>query len=219
MSLSMKARLIIIVLAATTASLAGAEDLRGPETFSSLSDPSERARAVRGGGSRPAASALPELPPGRRAADAGRRPSSAFPAGGPRFRRQGGRRHALHDLPPECELRAVGSSRTSAVACRAEVDGMADQVAGSDLRADQGPAAQRRQDAGGDPRAHGARLAGRLGVDTRRKPRARARHAGTAGRVDRRVDSVWCHLPRILTTDAGVRHPLLERGALTWRSR
>ena len=42
----MKASLIIIVLAATTASLAGAEDLRGPDTFSSLSDPSERARAL-----------------------------------------------------------------------------------------------------------------------------------------------------------------------------
>ena len=46
MSLSMKARLITIVLAATTASLAGAEDLRGPDTFSSLSNPSERARAL-----------------------------------------------------------------------------------------------------------------------------------------------------------------------------
>jgi hypothetical protein len=42
----MKASLIIIVLAATTASLAGAEDLRGPDTFSSLSNPSERARAL-----------------------------------------------------------------------------------------------------------------------------------------------------------------------------
>src|ERR1700674_2862982 len=44
--LAMKASLIIIVLAATTASLAGAEDLRGPDTFSSLSNPSERARAL-----------------------------------------------------------------------------------------------------------------------------------------------------------------------------
>ena len=43
---SVKARLIIIVLAATAASLAGAEDLRGPDAFSSLSDPSERARAL-----------------------------------------------------------------------------------------------------------------------------------------------------------------------------
>src|ERR1700676_5303703 len=96
---------------------------------------------------------------------------------------------------------------------------MADRIAGSDLRADQGPAAQRRQDARGDPRAHGARLAGRLGLDARRKPRARARHAGTAGRVDRRVDSVWCRLPGVLTTAAGVWHPLLEQGAFTWRSR
>ena len=46
MSLSIKAGLIVIVLAATTASLAGAEDLRGPDTFSSLSNPSERARAL-----------------------------------------------------------------------------------------------------------------------------------------------------------------------------
>jgi hypothetical protein len=46
MSLSMKARLSIIVLAATTASLAGAEDLRGPDTFLSLTNPSERARAL-----------------------------------------------------------------------------------------------------------------------------------------------------------------------------
>jgi hypothetical protein len=46
MSLSMKARLIIIVLTATTASLARGEDLRAPDTFSSLSNPSERARAL-----------------------------------------------------------------------------------------------------------------------------------------------------------------------------
>jgi hypothetical protein len=46
MSLSVKARLIIIVLAATTAPLASAADLRAPDTFSSLSDPSERARAL-----------------------------------------------------------------------------------------------------------------------------------------------------------------------------
>ena len=46
MSSSVKARLIIIVLVATTASLACAEDLRAPDTFSSLSDPSERARAL-----------------------------------------------------------------------------------------------------------------------------------------------------------------------------
>ncbi len=45
MSLSMKAR-VIIALAATTASYASAEDLRAPDTFSSLSDPSERARAL-----------------------------------------------------------------------------------------------------------------------------------------------------------------------------
>ncbi len=38
----MKASLIIIVLAAANASLAGAEDLRGSDTFSSLSNPSER---------------------------------------------------------------------------------------------------------------------------------------------------------------------------------
>ena len=46
MSSSVKARLIIMVLVATTASLACAEDLRAPDTFSSLSDPSERARAL-----------------------------------------------------------------------------------------------------------------------------------------------------------------------------
>src|ERR1700682_459770 len=170
-------------------------------------------RAVRRGRSGPPASALPELPPGRRAADAAQRQSSAFPAGGPRPRRQGRHRLALHDLPPECELRALARSRASAVACRAEVDGMADEIAGSDLRADQGSAAQRRQDARGDPRAHGARLAGRLGVDARRKPRARAWHAGAARRVDRRVDRVRRRLPRILTTDAAFAASLLERGA------
>src|ERR1700687_5987736 len=46
MSISVKARLIIIVLGATTASLVGAEDLRGPETFSSISNQSERSRAL-----------------------------------------------------------------------------------------------------------------------------------------------------------------------------
>jgi len=46
MSLSMKARLIIIVLAAATASLVGAEDLRAPETFTSIANQSERSRAL-----------------------------------------------------------------------------------------------------------------------------------------------------------------------------
>ena len=46
MSLSMKARLIIIVLAAATASLAGAEDLRGPETFAPIANQTERSRAL-----------------------------------------------------------------------------------------------------------------------------------------------------------------------------
>ena len=43
MSLSAKTPLVIIVLAST---LAGAEDLRAPDTFASLSNPSERARAL-----------------------------------------------------------------------------------------------------------------------------------------------------------------------------
>src|SRR6202171_4855852 len=46
MSISVKARLIIIVLAGTAASLAGADDLRGPETFSSIADRTERSRAL-----------------------------------------------------------------------------------------------------------------------------------------------------------------------------
>src|SRR6202171_5368329 len=43
---SVKARLIIIVLAGSAASLAGAEDLRGPETFASITNQSERSRAL-----------------------------------------------------------------------------------------------------------------------------------------------------------------------------
>ena len=43
---SLKALLIIIVLAGTAASLARAEDLRGPETFSSIVNRSERSRAL-----------------------------------------------------------------------------------------------------------------------------------------------------------------------------
>ena len=46
MSSSVKARLIIIALAGTAASLAGADDLRGPETFSSIANQSERSRAL-----------------------------------------------------------------------------------------------------------------------------------------------------------------------------
>ena len=43
---SMKARLIIIVLAGTAASLAAADDLRGPETFASIANQAERSRAL-----------------------------------------------------------------------------------------------------------------------------------------------------------------------------
>jgi hypothetical protein len=43
---SVKARLIIIVLAGTAGSLACAEDLRGPETFASITNQSERSRAL-----------------------------------------------------------------------------------------------------------------------------------------------------------------------------
>jgi hypothetical protein len=46
MSSSLHARLIIIVLASTAGSLAGAQDLRAPETFSSITNPSERSRAL-----------------------------------------------------------------------------------------------------------------------------------------------------------------------------
>ena len=46
MSSSVKARLIIIVLAGTAGSLAAAEDLRGPETFASITNQSERSRAL-----------------------------------------------------------------------------------------------------------------------------------------------------------------------------
>jgi len=48
MSLSMKRRLVMVVLAGTACSLAGAsaEDLRPPETFSSITNPSERSRAL-----------------------------------------------------------------------------------------------------------------------------------------------------------------------------
>jgi hypothetical protein len=41
-----KARLIIIVVAGSAAFLAGAEDLRGPETFASITNQSERSRAL-----------------------------------------------------------------------------------------------------------------------------------------------------------------------------
>src|SRR3977135_984851 len=46
MSSSVKASLVILALSSTAGSLAGAEDLRGPETFSSITNPSERSRAM-----------------------------------------------------------------------------------------------------------------------------------------------------------------------------
>jgi hypothetical protein len=42
----MKARLVLIVLAGTAGSLAGADDLRGPETFASITNQAERSRAL-----------------------------------------------------------------------------------------------------------------------------------------------------------------------------
>jgi len=86
MSFSMKARLIIIVLFGHHASLAGSRgSATRPTLFRRSVDPSEpRARVCSW---RPVASCsirVAGLPPGRRATDAGRRPSSPFPAGGPR---------------------------------------------------------------------------------------------------------------------------------------
>jgi hypothetical protein len=46
MRLSIKTLMFVFVLAGTTASFAVAEDLRAPDTFSSIGDPSERARAL-----------------------------------------------------------------------------------------------------------------------------------------------------------------------------
>jgi len=43
---TMKARLILIVVAGTFGPLAGAEDLRLPESFSSIADRIERSRAL-----------------------------------------------------------------------------------------------------------------------------------------------------------------------------
>jgi hypothetical protein len=46
MSSPLKAGLIVIMLAGTAGSLAAAEDLRAPESFSSITNPSERSRAL-----------------------------------------------------------------------------------------------------------------------------------------------------------------------------
>jgi len=46
MSASAKARLVVIVLASAAGSLAGADDLRAPETFSPITNQSERSRAL-----------------------------------------------------------------------------------------------------------------------------------------------------------------------------
>src|SRR5438045_5356045 len=46
MSSSMKAPLIVMVLAGTFGPLVGAEELRGPESFSSIADRTERSRAL-----------------------------------------------------------------------------------------------------------------------------------------------------------------------------
>jgi hypothetical protein len=43
---SMKTRLIVVVLAGTSGALAGAEGLRGPESFSPIADRAERSRAL-----------------------------------------------------------------------------------------------------------------------------------------------------------------------------
>jgi len=89
-----------------------------------------------------------------------------------------GRSRCLPDLHQKCKLRAVGRSRSSSVACRTEVDGMADQIAGQICENRSRTRSAMRQDAFGHPGAHGARLIGGLGMDTWRRSRTRARLAG-----------------------------------------
>jgi hypothetical protein len=209
---SVKAWLIIIVLAGTAGSLAGAEDLRGPETFSSITNPSERSRALFVEAGR-----VIQHPRCLNCHPVGERPTQG------------------NDSHPHSPLVVRGPDDKGAIAMRcttchqdanyepSRVPGhplwhvapksMAWQTKSLGQICEQIKDPRRNGGARGDPRAHGARLAGGLGLDARRKPRARARHASAARRVDRRVDRVRSRLPRILTTAAPAQHPSPIRGA------
>ena len=128
MASSVQIRLLFGLLAVASASFAFAQDLRAPETFSSITNTAERSRALFAEAGR-----VLQHPRCLNCHPVGERPTQGNDCHphSPLVVRgaddKGAIGHALHDLPPGCELRAVGRAGTSALACRAEVDGMADR--------------------------------------------------------------------------------------------
>ena len=88
--------------------------------------------------------------------------------------------------------RAPGPSRMAPSAHR---DGVGRQVAGRDLRADQGPQAQRRQVDGRPRSSHGRRFACRMGLASRRRPHAGARDTGRVRCPHQGLGRYWCRVP------------------------
>ena len=100
------------------------------------------------------------------------------------------------DLPRQGQLRCCWYPRPPTLASRTDRNGMGRPVAGCDLRADQGPPAQRRQNGAADRRPHGARLAGRLGLASGRPPRAGARHPGGVRSAHAGMGKDWAPIVR-----------------------
>src|SRR6202042_1824848 len=87
--------------------------------------------------------ALRELSPGRRSAAARGDAPFASAAGRARLRRLRYAGDAMRNMPPERQLRSGRCAGSPALAFSTQRDGLAEQDAGRDLHADQGPRAQR----------------------------------------------------------------------------
>ena len=189
---------ITLFLAAAVGGAAGAADLRPVDSFATVGDRAERSRALFA-----EAGKVIQHPRCLNCHPVGERPTQGT------------------DMHPHSPLVVRGADDKGAIGMRCttchqdanfEPSGVPghplwhvapksmawqQRIARADLRADQGPAPQRRQDPGADPRAHGARLAGRLGLAAGRHARAGTGHAGTVRRADRRLDRDRRRLPAL----------------------
>ncbi len=203
MASSVQLRLLITLLAAASASVAFAQDLRAPETFSSIANPAERSRALFTEAGRvlqhprclnchPVSDrplqgndSHPHSPLVVRGADdkgaTGMRCTTCHQAAN--FEPSGVPGHPMWHVAPAS---MAWQTKSLGQICAQIKD----------------PRRNGGKTACGDPRAHGARLLGGLGMDAWRKSRARARHPGATGRFDCRVDQIWRRVPRLTTNPA-----------------
>ena len=206
------------VIATSIVALTGtafAADLRSPDSFASIGDRSARSRALF-----EEAGKVLQHPRCLNCHPVGERPTQGNDMhlhqpmavrGTDGHGVVGMQCHTCHQV---ANFDAVRSARKPTVAPGTGVDGVAEPVARRDLRADQRPPTQWRQDPRGDARAHGARFTGRMGLGARWSARTGSGHSSAIRRADQGLDRHRRGVPATLTQQFDWATP---RRSCAWR--